>query len=163
MARVVETGRSVIQGDQGRRAAPERDKRLTLDLLEAIAEATEADQLVKSSELELRGSAPPELLILGWAGAPWPPEQAWRELRLLWDKGLIRAENIKTLAETAGKTSLLIFGLTADGWALRDELAAELRRPVRSWLSRDWKWAIGTVIAIVGAAATVLGAIAAFL
>jgi hypothetical protein len=159
-ARVVETGRGVIQESQGRRGAPGRDKRLTLDLLDAIAEATDGGQLVDSRELELRGSAPSELLILGWAGAPWPTEQVWRELRLLWDEGLIGAENTKTLADPAGKTSLRIFGLTASGWALLDELAAELRRPVRSsWLAMHRN----TVIAAVGVAAAVLTAIAAFL
>jgi hypothetical protein len=138
-ARVVETGRS-----QGRRGAPGRDKRLTLDLLDAIAEATEGGQLVDSSELELRG---------------WPLEQVWLELRLLRDGGLIRAENIKDLSDPDGMTSLRITGLTADGWALRDELAAELRRPVRTRLARHRN----TVIAVVGVAAAVLTAIAAFL
>jgi hypothetical protein len=147
-------------GSEGRPGSPGRDKRLTLDLLEAIAEATEGGQHVNSSELELRGSAPSELLNLGWAGAPWPPEQVWRELRLLWDEGLIRAENTKTLADPAGKTSLLIFGLTADGWALLGKLlAAERRRPVRTWLARHRD----TMIAVVGVAAAVLTAIAAFL
>jgi hypothetical protein len=121
MARVVETGRDVIQGREGRRGAPERDKRLTRDLLNAIARATEGGQAVNSSELELRG---------------WPLEQVWQELRLLWDDGLIRAQNTKTLSDHG--TSLLIFGLTADGWARRDEL----RRPIRSWLARNR----GTVI-----------------
>jgi hypothetical protein len=144
MARVVETGRDVIQGREGRRGAPERDKRLTLDLLDAIASATEGGQHVNSSELELRGSAPSELLILGWAGARWPPEQVWRELRLLWDEGLIRAENTKTLADHG--TSLLIFGLTAEGW----ERLGELRRsPVHSLLTKYWTVLVPMLVSAV--------------
>jgi hypothetical protein len=128
----------VVRGRRRRRGEPGRDKRLTRDLLDAIASATEDGQSVNSSKLKLRF----------W----WAPEQVWQELRLLWDLGLIRAESRKTLSDPDSMTALLIFGLTADGWELYNELR---RSPWLNWLTNRWRWLIGTVITAVGVAAAV--------
>ena len=60
---------------------PKRDKRLTLELLDEIARATEGGQPTTTSEMDTRQG--------------WTREQVWRELMLLWDENLIRAEDIK--------------------------------------------------------------------
>jgi hypothetical protein len=113
-----------------------RDERLTLELLEEIARATAGGQSTRSTEMETRQG--------------WTREQVWRELELLWDEGLIRARSEKDLSDVG--PDLLIQGLTGDGWARY----AGLRRPVRFWFERNWKWVIGTVIAVAGIAATIL-------
>jgi hypothetical protein len=88
-----------------------------------------------------------------WRRQGWTREQVWRKLSELWDDGLIRAtREPRDLNDAVGDPSLLIEGLTADGWALYKQL----RRPVRFWFERNWKWVIGTVIAVAGIAATIL-------
>jgi hypothetical protein len=59
----------------------------------------------------------------------------WQELRLLWEENLIRAGDIKTVDDERG-TNLRIYGLTDQGWKRLDELASQIRRPVRSWVAR---------------------------
>jgi hypothetical protein len=100
---------------------PRRDKRLTLELLEEVARATEGGQPTTTSEMETREG--------------WTPEQVWRELRLLWDEGLIRATSIKDLSDPEGRTNLRISGLTAEGWARYNEPRPG---PIRSWFSKHW-------------------------
>jgi hypothetical protein len=120
---------------------PRRHERLTLELLEAIARATEGGQPTTTRKLETRQG--------------WTQEQVWRELRLQWDGGLIRASSIKVLQDPGGKTNLRIEGLTAEGWKRYNELR---RSPFRAWLERNWQWVVTTVIAVAGIiVAAVLG------
>jgi hypothetical protein len=114
-----------------------RDKRLTLELLEAIARVTEGGQPTTTRQLETRRG--------------WTQEQVWRELRLLWEEELIRASSIKVLRDPEGKTNLRIDGLTAEGWVRYNELR---RSPFRSWLERNWMWVVTTVIAVVAVVTT---------
>jgi hypothetical protein len=117
---------------------PKRDKRLTLELLDEIARATEGGQPTTTSEMETRQG--------------WTREQVWRELMLLSGENLIRAEDIKTPNDERGKTNLRIDRLTEKGWRRYDEL----RWPIRAWLARDWKWLITTVIAVAALAVAIL-------
>jgi hypothetical protein len=101
------------------REPPRRDPRLTLKLLDVIARATEGGQSVRSSELEtLRG---------------WNSDQVRRELKLLWDGGLIRGTDTKDLSNSV---SMLIRDLTPAGWASLEELHQRHRRRAR-WASRQ--------------------------
>jgi hypothetical protein len=117
---------------------PRRDARLTLELLDVIARATEGGQPVRSSEFEtLRG---------------WTPEQVWRELRLVWDEELIRCTNTKELSDPAGKTSLLIHDLTPAGWKRLDDLNQRYRRRARWVLKQSWpaaeRWILAPVVQV---------------
>jgi len=111
---------------------PRRDERLTLDLLETIARATEGGQPVKSSELETMQG--------------WTPEQIKRELKLLWEEGQIRGIDMKSYASPV---SMIIHDLSPKGWARLEELHQRYRRPVRWRLKRSWpaveRWLLATV------------------
>jgi hypothetical protein len=108
------------------------DMRLTLDVLDAIVRATESGQSLRSTEMTLPG---------------WTREWVWRELSALRDDGLLRYENEPgVLSDHPDDPSLIVQGLTANGW----EHYNELRRPVRSWLTSRWMWLVTTIVAVVG-------------
>ena len=114
---------------------PRRNERLTLDLLDIIARATEGGQSVKSIELEtLRG---------------WTPEQIKRELKLLWDEGLIRGTDTKDLSKSV---SMLIRDLSPAGWTRLEELHLRHRRRARWALKQSWptveRWILATLVPI---------------
>ena len=103
-----------------------RDERLTLELLEEIAKATAGGQPINSTEMETRRGS--------------TREQVWRELGLLWNEGRIRAIDVQDLSDPG--PSLIIQGLTGDGWALLNEL----RKPNRAWLARHKAEVVAVVI-----------------
>ena len=120
---------------------PRRDERLTLDLLETIARATEGGQPVKSSELETMQG--------------WTPEQVKRELKLLWEEGQIRGIDMKSYANPV---SMIIHDLSPAGWARLEQLHQRYRSPVRWRLKQSWpaveRWLLQPVVQIAVAVAT---------
>ena len=127
--------RMAVRTDEG---PPRRDKRLTRELLDEIVRATGTGQSLRLIEMATRPG--------------WTREQVWRELSELRDDGLLRAKNEpRDLSDHPDDPSLLIEGLTDAGWTRYDEL----RRPIRSWLTRH--------SALITTFATVAGVVVAAL
>ena len=108
-----------------------KDDRLLLSLLEQIAQLTSP-------------RAKGEFRVEGYS-----EEEVARHLLILRDTGLT---NYIPAGDGDDPDDMFVKSPTACGWDWMTEAQARLRNPGRAWVTQNWKWAIGTLIAATAVA-----------
>ena len=108
-----------------------KDDRLLLSLLEQIAQLSNPRA---NGEFRVEG---------------YSEEQVARHLLILRDNHLI---NYIPADDGDGPDDMFVKSPTAAGWDWITEAQARLRNPGRAWVTQNWQWAIGALIAATAVA-----------